>query len=332
MSKYCSLAERVIAGEVPNAAEALAALQCSDHEFPDLFSAAARVRSHYFGQRVGVQVLSNAKSGLCSEDCHYCSQSRVSQADIARYALKSKETLLAEARRANSLHARRFCMGLSGRVLSDAEIDELADVVSTIKADTGLPLCCSLGFLTPEQAQRLRGAGLDRINHNLNTSERFYPSICTSHSFADRMRNLKTCREAGLEICSGGIVGQGESDQDIVDMLLALREIAPDSVPINFLIPIEGTPFARLASHLTPLRCLKILAVARLIHPTVEIRVAGGREYHLRTLQPMALFLANSIFANGYLTETGQAHDEAIQMIEDLGFEIEMEHAASLQA
>ncbi len=127
-------------------------------------------------------------------------------------------------------------------------------------------------------------------------------------------------------------MGQGESDGDIVDMLMALKKISPESIPINFLIPVEGTPFAKMDHRLTPMRCLKVLALARMLHPAVDIRVAGGREYHLRSLQPMALFLANSIFVNGYLTESGQPHNEALRMIEDLGFEIEMEGAASVQA
>jgi biotin synthase len=145
------------------------------------------------------------------------------------------------------------------------------------------------------------------------------------------MQNLMVCQEAGLEICSGGIVGQGESDEDIIDMLAALQTIGPKSLPVNFLIPVDGTPFARMKHQLTPMRCLKVLAVARLLHPTVELRVAGGREYHLRSLQPMALFLVNSMFVNGYLTEGGQGPDEAMRMIEDAGFEVGSEETTPAQ-
>lgn len=332
MSDYQQLAQHVLTGQTLTLEQCLAALETPDSDFPALLDAAWQVRHHYFGKRVQIQVLSNAKSGLCSEDCHYCSQSSISQADIARYPLKAREQLVNEARQAKQLKARRFCMGLSGRVLSDADVEALCGIVRAITADTSVPICCSLGFLTLQQARRLREAGLERVNHNLNTSERFYPHICTTHTFADRMRNLMVCREAGLEICSGGIVGQGESDQDIVDMLMALKKVGPQSVPINFLIPVRGTPFARIHHGLTPMRCLKVLAVARLLHPAADIRVAGGREYHLRSLQPLALLLANSIFVNGYLTEGGQNHDEALRMIQDLGFEIEMEGAAGVQA
>ena len=197
-----------------------------------------------------------------------------------------------------------------------------AEAIRTIKEEVGIEICCSLGFVNLEQARRLRAAGLDRVNHNLNTSARYYPSICTTHTYDDRVQNLTVCQEAGLEICSGGIVGQGESDEDIIDMLMALQQIGPKSLPINFLIPVDGTPFAQMKHKLTPMRCLKVLAVARLLHPKVELRVAGGREYHLRSLQPMALFLVNSIFVDGYLTEGGQGRDEAFRMIEDAGFEV----------
>ncbi|MDI6774887.1 MAG: biotin synthase BioB [Verrucomicrobiota bacterium] len=326
---FARLARDACAGRVLSRQEAMGVLTLADSDFPTLFDAAWSVRRHFHGNRVQIQVLSNAKSGLCGEDCRYCAQSRVSHADIERYPIKSVEALLKDARQAGSLRARRFCMGLSGRVLEEEEAATLCDAIRRIKAEVGIPVCCSLGFLTPEQARRLREAGLDRVNHNLNTSERFYPSICTTHTFADRMRNLEICRDTGLELCSGGIVGQGETDADIVDMLLALRKVAPASVPINFLVPIPGTPFGDAIPKLTPLKCLKILGLARLLHPSADIRVAGGREAHLRALQPMSLFIANSIFVNGYLTATGQPCDEALSMISDAGFELEVENAAA---
>jgi len=327
MLDFQELAKLALAQQTPTREQALAALRIADQNFPALFSAAWQVRYHFHGKRVNVQVLSNAKSGLCPEDCHYCSQSCVSQAEIANYPVKSCEALVNEARAARQLSAHRFCMALSGRTVADAEVDVLCKAIKKIKTEVGIPLCCSLGFLKLEQARRLRAAGLDRVNHNLNTSERYYSSICTTHTFADRMRNLTVCREAGLELCTGGIVGQGESDEDIVDLLMALQKVAPESLPINFLIPIDGTPFAQVNHGLTPMRCLKVLAVARLLHPAAEIRVAGGREYHLRSLQPMALFLVDSIFVNGYLTEGGQSQQEAFRMIHDLGFQVNAENA-----
>jgi biotin synthase len=326
------IADDSIAFRAPSREITLAMLKCSDAEFPALFSAAAKVRHHFHGKQMSVQVLSNAKSGLCPEDCHYCSQSKVSDADIARYPLKPLQTLLEEAKAAKANKADHFCMGLSGRAVKDKEVDALCEAIGAIKKEVRIDVCCTLGFMTPEQARRLRSAGLDRLNHNLNTSERHYPKICTTHTYAQRRENLMVAKDAGLELCSGGIVGQGETDEDIADMLLALRELEPKSVPINFLIPVCGTPFAQLQHKLTPIRCLKVLAVARLIHPTAELRVAGGREHHLRSLQPMALFIVNSMFINGYLTEGGDGPDVAFQMIADAGFEVGAEELAALRA
>ncbi len=331
MLNFDQVAHHAITGQTPSREMAVAMLKIAECDFPALFNAAWQVRHHFHGKRMNVQVLSNAKSGLCPEDCHYCSQSSVSESEIARYPLKAVQLLVEEAKAARQTMANHFCMGLSGRVVKDAEVDALCEAIRTIKDEVGIEICCSLGFMNPEQARRLRAAGLDRVNHNLNTSARYYPSICTTHTYEDRVQNLMVCQEAGLEICSGGIVGQGESDEDIVDMLLALQKVDPKSVPINFLIPVDGTPFAQMKHQLTPMRCLKVLAVARLLHPKAELRVAGGREYHLRTLQPMALFLVNSIFVNGYLTEGGQGPDEAFRMIADAGFEVGAEATASAQ-
>ena len=160
------------------------------------------------------------------------------------------------------------------------------------------------------------------MNHNLNTSERFYGDICTTHTYADRLGTITNCKAAGLEICSGGIVGQGESDEDIIDMLLALRKIGTQATPINFMVPIAGTPFEDRGTALDPRKCLKVLCLARLLLPAAEIRAAGGREHHLRSLQPMALYAADSVFVSGYLTTGGQSPDETKAMIEDLGFEM----------
>ncbi len=328
MLDFSEIVAKALAGRGLSPERCLEVLSVSDEDSLELVAKVWRVRSHYHGKRVQVQVLSNAKSGLCSEDCHYCSQSCISTAEIPRYPLKQPGSLLNEAWEAHRLQAKRLCMGLSGRTLTDTEVETLCEVIHAIKTEVGIKTCCSLGFLTPEQARRLREAGLDRVNHNLNTSERYYPTICSTHTFADRVRNLQICRSAGLELCSGGIVGQGETDEDIVDLLLTLRQIGPDSIPINFLIPVPGTPFQNRETGLTPLRCLRILALARLLLPQKDIRVAGGREIHLRSLQPMALFLANSIFVNGYLTEDGQPQNEALRMVADLGFEIEWEGAA----
>jgi len=327
-SRFQEFADLSLAGETLSRDQCRQVLDCPDHNVLTLLDAAYRVRRYFFGNMVHIQLLTNAKSGLCQEDCHYCSQSRISKADIDRYPLMSKEKLLAEASRARELKAKRYCMALSGREPSDSEIDALCEIVGAIKKQSPISVCCSIGFLSREKAERLKAAGLDRVNHNLNTSERFHPQICTSHSYRDRLDTIAICREAGLEVCSGGIVGQGETDEDIIDLLLSLRGIRADSIPINFLVPVKGTPFESRAVGLNPHRCLKILCLARFLNPDREIRAAGGREYHFRSLQPLSLYAANSIFVAGYLTTSGQSAEEAKGMISDLGFEFEIEGSA----
>ena len=211
----------------------------------------------------------------------------------------------------------------SGRGPADRDIDRVADTVSWIKKSApAVEVCACLGLLKEGQATRLREAGIDIYNHNLNTSAENYEEICSTHTFDDRVATVSDAKAAGLSPCSGAIFGMGESDDDAVGVALALREVDPDSVPINFLMPFEGTP---MEGHweLTPQRCLRILAMFRFAFPDVEVRVGGGREIHLRSLQPLALHLANSIFLGDYLTSEGQSGEADRQMIADAGFVIE---------
>lgn len=316
------LAERVLAGEELGSDEARAVLSAPDVDLPALLAATFRVRRQYFGVAVQLYYLKNAKSGLCPEDCGYCSQSVVSTADIDRYPLLNEKKLLDGAQAAAELKSRTYCIVTSGRGPSDREVEHLAGVVSKIKAEYGLHICCCLGLLADHQAQRLKQAGVDRINHNLNTSRRFYDEICTTHTYEDRLDTLRTVRAAGLELCSGLIVGMGETDDDVVEVALELRRLGVESIPVNFLIPIHGTPLENRRETLNPRYCLKVLCLLRLTNPATEIRIAGGREVHLRTLQPLGLYAANSIFVSDYLTTKGQAPADDFGMIEDLGFEI----------
>jgi biotin synthase len=312
-------------GETLAREECCQVLRCPDSRLLEVLSAAYRVRERYCGNRVHLHMLINAKSGLCPEDCHYCSQSSVSSADIDRYPLVAVERLLAGARQAKDARSRRYCIVLSGRGATDHEVDYLAAAVRRIKQEVDIGICCSVGLLTEERARRLREAGVEQLNHNLNTSERFYPEICTTHTYQDRMDTLMAARGAGLSLCTGAIFGQGESEDDVIDVALALRELEPQSIPVNFLLAIPGTPFADLndVDVLTPARCLKILCLMRFLNPRQEIRVSAGREAHLRSLQPLALYPANSVFVSGYLTTPGQDYRETWQMIRDMGFEIE---------
>lgn len=325
MTEFLALSEKALHGNALTREECLATLGASDDRLLELLAAAFKVRERYFGRKVRLQMLLNAKSGACQEDCHYCSQSAVSTAEIHRYGLLPREQMLEGARRAAAAKAQRYCIVISGRSPLDREINEIAAAVQAIKAEIPIQVCCSLGLLEEGQARRLKAAGVDRINHNLNTSEAYHPAICTTHTFRDRLETIHHARAAGLEICSGGIIGMGESDDDVIDLALALREVKPDSIPLNMLHPVPGTPLEH-CHQLSPQRCLKVLCLFRFLHPATEIRIAGGREFNLRTLQPLALYAADSMFVNGYLTTPGQPASEAWKMITDLGFEIEVEY------
>jgi biotin synthase len=314
------LAERALAERPLTPDEGLAILRSDDGDLLDLLAAAYRVRHHHHGNRVHLNFLMNAKSGHCPEDCGYCSQSKISAADIPKYNLLNPQQVLEGARMAAERQARTYCIVLSGRGPNRRAMDEIAEIVPRIKAQYGLSICTCLGLLTPEQARQLKASGVDRVNHNLNTSERFYPKICTTHTYQDRLATLRAVREAGLEICSGGIIGMGEEDEDVVDLALRLGQLRAESVPVNFLLPIEGTPLA-CRTGLNPRYCLKVLALFRLANPRCELRIAAGREVHLGPLQPLGLYPANSIFVGDYLTTKGQPPEQDYQMIEALGFE-----------
>lgn len=326
---YHTLAQQVIEGTVINREDCLQLLQTPEPQSLDLLSAAYRIRHHYFGNTVRFQMLLNAKSGACQEDCHYCSQSSTSSAPIDRYGLVSPQKMVEGARQAAAAKAQRYCVVISGRSPLDREIQEISSAVRQIKSEMPIQVCCSLGLLTEDHARQLKEAGVNRINHNLNTSEAFHASICTTHTFQDRINTLKHARAAGLELCSGGIIGMGEQDEDLVDLAFALREMNPDSIPLNLLHPMEGTPL-ETCRNLTPQRCLTILSMFRFVHPHREIRVAGGREHNLRSLQPMSLYVADSLFVGGYLTTPGQPPPDVFNMVQDLGFEVEVDYEPSL--
>lgn len=307
--------------------DALKILNTPDEEMDQLIAEAEKLRRKYKGDNVGIHILTNARSGNCSQDCAYCAQSCRSNADIDKYRWVSDEKLFKDNDFVNKNHLARHCIGLSGMKFTDDEILELAERIKTMKA-TGTHLCCSIGFLTEKQAKILKDAGLDRINHNLNTSRSYYSHICSTHTFDQRINNIKMLQSIGFEICSGGIIGMGESKEDIVDMLLELKEINPEAIPINFLLPIKGTPFENVdTSILTPNYCLKVLCLARLLVPQADIRCAAGREIYFRGDEKRLLSVVNSIFASGYLTEDGQGIKDTIKAITDAGFTYEIESA-----
>ncbi|MED1791183.1 biotin synthase BioB [Brevibacillus nitrificans] len=323
MIDWMSYAKKAIQNEMLAREEALHVLQAQDDELLPLLHAAFRVRQHFFGKKVKLNMILNAKSGLCPEDCGYCSQSIVSNAPVAKYTLLDKETLLAGAREALNRKAGTYCIVASGRGPTEKELAQVIEAVEEIRETMPLKICACLGILSNEQATRLQAAGVHRYNHNLNTSRSHYGDITTTHTYDQRVETVDTVKKAGMSPCSGVIIGMGESDEEIVELAQALRELDADSIPVNFLNAIPGTPLE--AYERTPARkALKVLALFRFLCPTKEIRVAGGREVNLRSLQPLALYAANSLFVGDYLTTPGQEIATDHQMIEDLGFEIEL--------
>jgi len=317
------LADKAIRGDQLTMEEGLSVLTADNDELLPLMQAAFHVRKHYFGKKVKLNMIINAKSGLCPEDCGYCSQSIVSTAPIPKFSLLDKETLLAGAREALARQAGTYCIVASGKGPTERELDQVVEAVKEIRQTMPLKICACLGILRKGQAERLAEAGVHRYNHNLNTSKSNYPSITSTHTYDQRVETVEKAKAVGMSPCSGIIVGMGETYEEIVEMALALRELDADSIPINFLNAIPGTPM-ETAGRTEPMKALKVLALFRFICPSKEIRVAGGREVNLRTLQPLALYAANSIFVGDYLTTKGQDVTTDHHIIEDLGFEIEL--------
>ena len=315
------LADEVLAGRGVAREEALAMLNAPDDELLALLDAAFRVRLRYFGRKVNLHVIRNAKSGNCSEDCSFCSQSAKSQAAIEHYPMESADALVAGAQKAAEVGAVKYCMVTSGRQPSEQVLEAVCAAAQRITKELRIRLCVSLGTLTDAQAQRLKAAGVTRYNHNLESSRRFFPQICTTHTWDERVATVRRARAAGLEACCGGILGLGETFEDRVDLALALRALEVEAIPVNLFNPRAGTALAE-RPIMTPTEGLKAMAMFRLVNPRAELRAAGGREAVLGSMQPLALFAVNSIFTQGYLTTAGQGTSRDLEMLTQAGFEV----------
>ena len=322
---YGLLATKVLEGYELTDTEALAILESPDDELLSLLHATYQIRKHYYGNKVKLNMIINTKSGLCAENCGYCSQSIVSKAPIEKYPMMKKDEIVAGAERAASLNVGTYCIVASGRGPVNRELDIVVDAVKEIKEKhQEMTVCACLGILKPDQAEKLKDAGVDRYNHNINTSANHHANITTSHTYDDRVNTVELAKQAGISPCSGVIVGMRETKEDIIAMARSLRILDADSIPVNFLHAIDGTPLEG-THELNPRYCLKVLCLFRYINPSKEIRVSGGREVNLGSLQPLSLYAANSIFLGDYLTTDGQPGDKDKQMLEDLGFEIDLE-------
>jgi biotin synthase len=328
---FSRLATEALAGTLISREDARAVLHAPTSATLALLDAAFTVRRAHWGLRVSLHVLENAKQGACPEDCGFCSQSSKYSSPSGEAPMKSVDDLVDGARRAHATRAKRYCMVTATRGPSQRDLDTICEAATRIKAEMDIELCASLGLLTEAKAQRLASSGVDRFNHNLETSERHYEKIVSTHTWRDRVETVRIAQRAGMDTCCGGIVGLGESEEDLLDLAFALRDLDVDSVPVNFLDARPGTPLAGYPL-VEPAYALRALCMFRLVHPRTDLRVAGGREITLRALQAMALYPANSIFTQGYLTTGGATASSDHQMIKDAGFELELASGESVPA
>jgi biotin synthase len=318
------LAGRVLDGELLERAEIDSLLEDGSADYDDLLYWANKIRRQYFGNKIKVCSIVPGRLGGCDQDCAFCAQSvRYNTTVEKRARLLSDDQILAGAAQASQNAVPNFGIVYSGRRISEAELARIEKLVSQIKDEYGLGVCVSLGIITTEQAKRLADAGASRYNHNLETSERHFGNIVTTHEYADRVKTIEAAKEAGLGICAGGIFGIGEIEADRVDMALELRRLGADTVPMNFLHPIEGTPLGNTET-LKPRQILRIIAIFRFILPETNLKIAGGRVLNLRDLQSWMFYAgATSILSGDYLTTTGRAVAEDIQMLADLGLKVD---------
>lgn len=317
------LATQAMNDELPSIADCLAVLTDPSLDVYELVAAAYQVRKAHWGRTVTVHILNNAQNGNCPEDCSYCSQAKTSKADIEDYPIKDDEEILLEAKKAHEAGAKRYCMVFAGRGPNSLRIKTLERLVRKVKNDyPSLEVCVSAGLLDDAKAELLKGAGLDRLNHNLNTGREHYGEICSTHTYDDRINTLRSAQRAGLGMCSGLIAGMGETPDELIEIATTLREMGVHSIPVNFLLPIEGNQLTEV-KDLTPEQCLRILCLFRFVCPRAELRAAAGREFHLRSLEPVAMQVANSLFLDGYLNAKGRSRKATLSMLRDAGFEIQ---------
>ena len=319
-ARIAQLAEKVLAGGLLDRGEAGYLATVGGDDIYDLFYWANRIRIRFMGRDVKFCAIVAAKVGGCSEDCKFCAQSENYDGPAREQAKLSDDDVLQSAAHAAEVGADSFGIVNSGRGPTRHELEDwLKPIMMKIAREGKTRACATLGALTPETAKFLYDCGIRRINHNIETSERHYPNIVTTHPLAERVNTLRIAKEAGLSLCSGGIFGMGEEWRDRLDMMFTLREIGVDVMPINFLNAIHGTPLAGM-EKLEPLECLKIVAIARFVMPDVELKVAGGRELVLRDLQSWIFFAgADSTMIGNYLTTYGRKPEQDHQMVRDLG-------------
>ncbi|MBU5637595.1 biotin synthase BioB [Geomonas sp. Red69] len=320
MEKIISeIAERIIAGESITPEEAVRLSDAQGSELFDLFRAATRVKEHFVGNEVHLCSIINAKSGRCAENCAFCAQSAHHTTDAPVYPLVQEEQMVECAKAAETNGSACFGIITSGTTVKGQELEQILAALRRIRKETTILPSCSLGIIDEETARKLKDAGMDTYHHNLETAESFFPNICTTHAYQEDVDTVRAVKKAGVKICSGGIFGMGESAAQRVEMAFTLKELDVDSVPMNFLNPIEGTRLEG-ASNISAQECLKTIAIYRLILPGKRITICGGREKNLRDLQSWIFFAgANGTMIGNYLTTAGRNVDTDLTMFGDLG-------------
>ena len=294
-----------------------------DGSVPALAGAAAEITRRFHGTRVDMEQLNNIKKNACSEDCAFCSQSAFYSTDVETYSLPPAQEIVDQARRAREQGSESYCLVAAWREPSPEDFEKVCGIISEINRSVGIGIECSLGFLTPEQARRLKRLGVRRYNHNLETARSKFPEICTTHTYQDRLDTLRTARDAGLELCTGGILGMGETRKQRMELAADMARIRPEEVAINILVPVPGTPM-ELQSPISESEVARTVAVLRFLLPHSTIKISGGREFRLSDSGRMLLLGgANGIITGGYLTMGGNSADEDAAMLEEIGLRSE---------
>jgi biotin synthase len=302
--------------------DALELTQLADERLPDLIALSHRVRLTFAGPEVEVESILSAKTGGCPEDCHFCSQSGRFETTVRPEPFLPSDQIVEAARRSEADGATEFCIVLAVRGPDDFIMEKTLDAVAAIRKNTNMNVACSLGILTWPQAEALRDAGVHRYNHNLETARAFFPEICTTHTWEERYETCLMVKDLGMELCSGGIMGMGETPTQRVDFAFELRELGPAEIPLNFLNPRPGTPLAD-RPVLSPLDALRCIAIFRLVHPSAIIRYAGGREVTLGDMQATGMLAGiNAIIIGNYLTTLGRSPSDDLRMLADLGMPV----------
>jgi biotin synthase len=310
---------RLLKGESINFEEAMGIAEIARLE--DLLDVSDRIRRSFNGNKINLCTIINAKSGKCPENCKYCAQSAHYNTNINEYSLINEEEVLKQAKTNEAYGVHRFSLVTSGRELDDNDFEKILGIIRRLKKETKIKICASLGFSTCDRALKLKEAGLDMYHHNLETGRSYFKNICTTHTFDDKIQTITNLFSAGLKVCSGGIIGMGETMKDRLEMIFELRELGIKNIPINILIPISGTPFENI-KRIDPVEVLRTISLFRLVIPDAEIRYAAGRK-NLGSYQKIALRAGiNGLMVGNFLTTLGNAIEEDLNMLRETGFEV----------